>query len=271
MQSAGLNIEGTSVLISGEWKSIAATSCVASATNVAELPKAGEELRTTLLESIAHDLRSPLTAIRAAAGTLRRQSKLTKAARDEMIAVVEEESLRLDRLIGQTLKIAQLLPGAVRVNAQPDNLLKLIDVVLEEARSCLRRHSVRIDVSDTLPFVPMDRELVGRVLRHLLENAARYSPTGSPIVISGRIEDDRLVVTIADEGPGIDAADKPLIFEKCFRGGNQLSETQGTGMGLAVTRAILGAHGGGIQVVNSSSHGAVFTFWIPTTPLTAAN
>jgi len=266
MQSAGLNIEGKLALTSGEWKSIAATSGMASAAKATRLSKAGDELRTTLLDSIAHDLRSPLTAILAAAAILLRQSKLTKGERDEMIAVVEEESLRLDRLIGQTLKIAQLLPGTARVNAQPENLRKLIDIVLEEARLCLRKHSVRIRISDALPSVPMDRELVGRVLRHLLENAARYSPTGSPIVISGRIEDDRLMVTVADEGPGIDAADEPLIFEKFFRGRNQRSQTQGTGMGLAITRAILDAHGGGIEVVNSSSHGAVFTFWIPTTP-----
>jgi two-component system sensor histidine kinase KdpD len=180
-----------------------------------------------------------------------------------MFAIVESESRRLDRMIGQTIKLAKVAHGIVRVDAQPQKLRKLINLVVRQARSWLRQHEVRICISDALPNVPMDSELIGRVLRHLLENAVGYSPPGSSIEISGKIEGDRLMVTVADEGSGVRKVDEPFIFEKSFRGNNQGMHMQGTGMGLAITKAILDAHRGGIEVVNSPGHGMAFTFWIP--------
>ncbi|HTF70360.1 MAG TPA: ATP-binding protein [Edaphobacter sp.] len=242
MQSAEVDVKGDVALTLEEWKSMALTSGGASGARTTSQLKAGYDLRTALVNSIAHDLRSPLTAIYAAVTTLMAQSKLTKGERKELIAVIEEESVRLDRLIGQTLKIAQLHPDAVRIIPHPENIREVISIVLEEACSQLGQHSVRIQVSDSLPPVPMDRELVGRVLRHLLVNAAQYSPAGSSIMISGGIEDHRLVVTVADQGPGIDAAEEPFIFDECFRGRNQRLKTKGTGMGLPIAKAILDAH-----------------------------
>jgi two-component system sensor histidine kinase KdpD len=225
--------------------------------------KAEDELRTALFDSIAHDLRSSLTVIRMALEIPTYQSRPTSQQWEEMTAVVEDESHRLNRLIGQTIRVAQLGPRAARVNAQPQDLHDLVREVLQETRSWLHQHKVTIRISESLPLVSMDCELISRVLRHLLENAAVYSPRGSEIEVSGRIEGDRLLVTVADEGPGIDVADAPFIFERSFRGRSHPLQTQGTGMGLAITQVILDAHGGGIRVVNSPGHGAAFTFWIP--------
>lgn len=263
MQIVEAEIKRIPILPSKNWTPLPTASGVANSDNSTHELKNANELRGALLDSMAHDLRSPLSAIRAASEILRTQSAMTKREQKEMLAIVESESRRLDRMIGQTIKTVQLVHGYVRVNTQPQKLCKVINLVLRQAHFLLQQHEVRILISEALPSVPMDRELVGRVLRHLLENAVGYSPPGSSIEISGKLERDRLVVTVADEGPGIHEADMPFIFEKSFRGRNQGVQLQGTGMGLAITKAILDAYGGGINVVKSPGHGMAFTFWIP--------
>jgi two-component system sensor histidine kinase KdpD len=263
MQTGEAEIKRTSVITRKVWTPMSTASGVADANDTVGESKSTAELRCALLDSMVHDLRSPLTAIRAASEFLRTQPTMTKREQKEMLVIVEQESSRLDQMIGQTVKIAWLFHGAVRLNMQPQKLRKLINLVLSQARSWLRQHKVKIRISEALPSVQMDCELLGRVLRHLLENAARYSPPGSSIEISGSIEGDRLLVTVCDDGPGIHEADRPFIFERSFRGRNQRIQTQGTGMGLAITKAILVAHGGGIDVTNSPGHGMAFTFWIP--------
>jgi two-component system sensor histidine kinase KdpD len=116
-----------------------------------------------------------------------------------------------------------------------------------------------------MPPTPLDRELIRRVLRHLLENAARYSPPGSPVRIAATLQTDRLLVRIADQGQGIDDAEQTYIFDKFYRGSRQRL-LHGTGMGLAIAKAILRAHGGGIDVVSQRDQGATFTFWVPLQP-----
>jgi two-component system sensor histidine kinase KdpD len=263
MQTVEAEITKTAALTSKQWTPTPTASSVANANKTTRALKGANELRGALLDSIAHDLRSPLTAIRAVSEILRTQSAMTKQEQEEMFAIVEQECFRLDRMIEKTIKNPQFALAAVRINPQPQKLRKLLNLVLRQTRSWLQQHKVRIRISDALPSVPMDGELVGRVLRHLLENAVGYSPPGSTIEISGKIEGDRLVVIVADDGPGVHEADVPFIFEKAFRGRNQRMRTQGTGMGLAITRAILDAHGGGINVVNAPGHGMTFTFWIP--------
>jgi two-component system sensor histidine kinase KdpD len=265
MQTVESETRRTSVFTSRQWTPMPTAAGVANVDSSTRELKNANELRGALLDSMEHDLRSPLTAIRAASEILRTRSAMSKREQNEMLVIVESESCRLDRMIGQTIKIAKLVHGTVRVSTQPQKLRNLINLVLRQARFSLRQHEVRVRIPDALPSVPMDCELVGRVLRHLLENAVRYSSRGSSIEITGRIEGDRLMVTVADEGPGIHEADKPFIFEKSFRGSNQGPHTQGTGMGLAITKAILDAHGGGIEALNFPGHGMAFTFWIPAT------
>jgi two-component system sensor histidine kinase KdpD len=116
-----------------------------------------------------------------------------------------------------------------------------------------------------MPPILLDRELIRRVLRHLLENAARYSPAGSPVHIGAALEADRLRVSITDQGQGIDDAEQAYIFDKFYRGSRHRL-LHGTGMGLAIAKAILRAHSGGIEVVSHRGQGATFTFWVPLTP-----
>jgi two-component system sensor histidine kinase KdpD len=228
-----------------------------------EATREGERLRSALLDSVTHELRTPLTAIRAAATTLIGHPALPEAERNEMYAVVDEESQRLDRLIGEAVEMAQLDAAGLHVRPQLENVHELIEMVLQEEQSRLRGRLVEVRIPETLPRVPMDQELVRRVLRHLIENAVKYSPAKSPVEISAEAMDERLLVHIADHGAGIDRSEQPFIFDKFFRGSNQRDRVDGSGMGLAIAKAILIAHGGGIKVKSERGSGAIFTFWLP--------
>ncbi|MGA8531914.1 MAG: ATP-binding protein [Acidobacteriaceae bacterium] len=228
-----------------------------------EASRQNERLRSALLDSITHDLRTPLTAIRAAATTLVSQPRLPDAERAELTAVVEEESARLDRLIGQAVEMAQLDAATLQIRAEPQDVRELLETVVDEMRFQLRDRPVEIQVPGDLPRVSMDRELISRVLRHLIENALAYSPPGSPVNLTAGRAEDRLIVTVADEGLGIDAAERPFIFDKFFRGRQHRSSASGTGMGLAISKAILETHKGGITAANRPTGGAALTFWLP--------
>jgi two-component system sensor histidine kinase KdpD len=227
-----------------------------------EAAREGERLRSALLDSVTHELRTPLTAIRAAATSLLSQPSLEESQRHEMFSILDEESARLDRLIGQAVEMAQLDTDGIEVRPKPQRLQEVIDMALEDCHALLRGRPVTVELPPDMPSIPLDRELIRRVLRHLLENAARYSPAGSPVRIGATLEADRLLVSITDQGQGIDDAEQAYIFDKFYRGSRQRL-LHGTGMGLAIAKAILRAHGGGIGVVSHRDQGATFTFWVP--------
>ena len=230
-----------------------------------EAAREGDRLRSALLDSVTHELRTPLTAIRAAATSLSSQPFLEESQRREMFAILDEESARLDRLIGQAVEMAQLDTDGIKVRFEPQRLQEVLDLALEDCHSLLRGRPVTVDLPPDMPSILLDRELIRRVLRHLLENAARYSPAGSPVHIRALLGGDRLLVSITDQGQGIDDAEQAYIFDKFYRGSRQRL-LHGTGMGLAIARAILRAHSGGIEVVSHRGEGATFTFWVPLTP-----
>jgi two-component system sensor histidine kinase KdpD len=234
-----------------------------------EASREGERLRSALLDSVTHELRTPLTAIRAAASMLISQPNLSDTDRCEMYSVVDEESKRLDHLIGQAVEMAQLDSESLQVRPQPQHLREIIDLALEDTRALLKGRSIEIRVPEDEPPVAMDRELVRRVLRQIIENAAKYSPRNLPITLSSKRADGRLFVTVSDCGPGIDESDQPFVFDKFFRG-KQRERVQGSGMGLAIAKAILRAHGGGIDVESRREAGTSFTFWLPTNPSPSA-
>jgi two-component system sensor histidine kinase KdpD len=230
-----------------------------------EAAREGERLRSALLDSVTHELRTPLTAIRAAATSLLSQPSLEESQRREMFAILDEESARLDRLIGQAVEMAQLDTDGIEVRLKPQRLQEVIELALEDCRALLRGRPVTVEVPPDMPAISLDRELIRRVLRHLLENAARYTPAGSSVRIGAALEQDRLLVSITDQGQGIDDAEQVYIFDKFYRGSRHRL-LHGTGMGLAIAKAILRAHNGGIEVVSRRGQGATFTFWVPLAP-----
>jgi len=245
---------------------VIARSIAIEASTRMEAAREGERLRTALTDSLTHELRTPLTSIRAAATTLLQAEGLDEAGQRDMAAIIDEESARLDLLIGEAVEMAEIDANVVQVHPVPQHPRALLDQAVEESRKNLALHRVRITVeNEGQEDKPawFDPSLLGRVLRHLLENAAAHTPAGSTVTLSSRREDDRLEFRVEDNGPGIDSHDLPLIFEKFYRGKRRTTKGKGSGMGLAITRAILAAHGGGIEATSVSGKGACFRFWVP--------
>ncbi|HTB97926.1 MAG TPA: ATP-binding protein [Terracidiphilus sp.] len=228
-----------------------------------EALREGERLRSALIDSLTHELRTPLTSIRAAATTLTQGQGLDEASRQDLAAIVDEESARLDALIGEAVEMAELDAHVVKVHAVPQHTRELLTHAIERSQAALEHHNVVVTVEEPDTAAWLDPQLLGRVLRHLLENAARYCPPGTRIALRSRHEADRLVFEVEDNGPGIDPVDLPLIFEKFYRGKKSVGKGKGTGMGLAISRAIMTAHGGGIDFTSILGQGSTFRFWVP--------
>ena len=228
-----------------------------------EAAREGERLRTALIDSLTHELRTPLTSIRAAATTLLEADGLDEAGRLDLVALVDEEASRLDMLIGEAVEMAEIDANVVQIHLTPNHPRSLLDQAVEESRKILGSRRVNIALEEFDEPAWFDPHLLGRVLRHLLENAARYTPPGSRITLGSRRTGDRLEFSIDDNGPGIDALDLPLIFEKFYRGKRGAFLGKGTGMGLAIVRAILAAHGGAIEASSVPGQGTSFRFWVP--------
>ena len=228
-----------------------------------EASREGERLRAALIDSLTHELRTPLTSIRAAATTLLQNQGLDEAVRTDLAAIVDEESARLDALIGEAVEMAELDAKVVRVELEQQAIRPVLEEAVERSHAALSGRQTVIAVDEPDQPAWFDPKLIGRVLRHLLENAARYTPPGSRIAIRGGRANNRVEFAVEDNGPGIDPKDLPLIFEKFYRGSKSSAKGKGTGMGLAIARAILAAHGGEIEAISTPGHGAIFRFWVP--------
>jgi two-component system sensor histidine kinase KdpD len=249
--------------VSAQVAIVLARSMAVEASARIEAARESERLRTALIDSLTHELRTPLTSIRAAATTLLETEGLEEEGRRDLVSIVDEEATRLDQLIGEAVEMAEIDANVVQVHAVPQHARALLDQAVEESRKILSSHRVNIEVEGDDGPAWFDPHLLGRVLRHLLENAARHTPAGSRIGLKSWRAGEHLEFCVEDNGPGIDSADLPLIFEKFYRGKEGIRKNKGSGMGLAITRAILLAHGGGIEVESRSGNGASFRFWVP--------
>jgi two-component system, OmpR family, sensor histidine kinase KdpD len=249
--------------VSAQVAIVLARSIAIEATARIEAARESERLRAALIDSLTHELRTPLTSIRAAATTLLESRGLDEAARLDLAAIVDEEASRLDLLIGEAVEMAEIDANVVQVHPVPQHARALLEQAVEEARKILSAHRVTIEAEGEDEPAWFDPHLLGRVLRHLLENAARHTPPGTRIVLKSWRAGERLEFSVEDSGPGIDSIDLPLIFEKFYRGKRGSQSKKGSGMGLAITRAILIAHGGGIEAESVPGKGASFRFWVP--------
>jgi two-component system sensor histidine kinase KdpD len=228
-----------------------------------EAAREGERLRSALIDSLTHELRTPLTSIRAAATTLVQGDGLDEEAKADLTAIVDEESARLDSLIGEAIEMAEIDANVVRLHPVSQHTRELLDHAVERSQRVLAPRRVIVDVEEPDNPAWFDPQLLGRVFRHLLENAARYCPPDSRIVLRSRHHGNRLEFAVEDNGPGIDPVDLPFIFQKFYRGRSGSGKGAGTGMGLAIVRAILAAHGGAIEVSSALGQGTTFRFWVP--------
>jgi len=229
----------------------------------AEAARESEQLRTLLLDSVTHEFRTPLTGIKAAVTSLLSLQPLEEDERNELLMVINEESDRLNRLVGEAAEMAQLQAGAVKLELAPSDIRDAVDRALTETKMALAKHTVEVQIPEGLPAVRMDVLRIAEVLIHFLENAAKYSPAGTSIHVSAEVRNRSLMTSVADHGPGIDEFEQPLMFDKFYRGRNQRLLVQGAGMGLAISKAIVEAHGGSIGVTSQLGRGSVFYFVLP--------
>ena len=228
-----------------------------------EAGRESERLRSILLDSVTHDFRTPLTAIKASAQSLLSDAHLDQDSRTELLTIINEESDRLDRLVGEAAQMAQLDAHAMELNLQPHHISEAIDAALATTQNTLARHQVKVNADESLPLVSMDLRLTEEILSQLLDNAGKYSPRGTPIIITAEVQGNMLVTSVADQGPGIDSIDQSMVFDKFYRGRGLRQSVQGTGMGLAIAKAIVEAHGGTISLTTQPGRGSVFSFTLP--------
>ena len=228
-----------------------------------EAAREAEKLRTALLDAVTHALRTPLTSIKASVTNLISNPSLGGAQRQELLTIINEESDRLNRLVGEAAEMARLDAGEVELNVEPHPIDHVITAALERCRASLGSRVVSVNVADGLPRVRMDVARAREVLVHLIENANQYSPPDQPITITAEASGDFVVTSVADRGSGIDDPERALIFEKFYRGKDQRYSVEGTGMGLPIAKAIVEAHGGTISLTSQRGHGSVFSFTLP--------
>jgi len=228
-----------------------------------EAVKEAERLRTLMIDSITHELRTPLTSVKGAATTLLAACKdgaeLDRESQIELLTIIDEESDRLNTLVSEAVETAQLDAQQIQMHFAPVSLLEVVDRAREDCAWVEEQHTLSVSIAKELD-VHADAALLKKVICNLLENAGKYSKAGTPITVSAEREAGMIVVSVADRGVGIDPAEQTLIFERFYRAGS--TGTVGTGMGLAITRSIIEAHGGTIGVRSQPGEGSVFTFTV---------
>jgi two-component system sensor histidine kinase KdpD len=225
-----------------------------------------DRLRQALLTSISHDLRTPLAAILGAAGTLRDfDADLGDAARADLLGTVVAEAERLNRFIANLLDMTRLESGAVAPARTPQDLAEVIASALERAARVLSHHHVTVDLADDLPMVEIDPVLFEQALFNLLDNAAKYAPEGSTVLIEARpTAAGGAAIRVVDEGEGIPPDEIERVFDKFHRVHKGDRVRAGTGLGLAVCRGFVEAMGGRVTAGNRADRaGAAFTVTLP--------
>jgi two-component system sensor histidine kinase KdpD len=226
-----------------------------------------ERMRNSLLAALSHDLRTPLTALVGLSDTLVINPPADPAERVAIERSIREQAERTSTLVENLLDMAKLQAGGVKLKRQWQPVTEVIASALDSRADLLRAHHVRIEVPDDFPFVAIDAVLMERVFANLFENAAKYTPAGSEVVVSATLADDpaagRVVeLSVADNGPGIPKGREAWLFEKFTRGADE-SANSGVGLGLAIVRAIVEAHGGKVRAENRPQGGARFTITLP--------
>jgi two-component system sensor histidine kinase KdpD len=228
-----------------------------------EAARESEKLRSALLDSVTHEFRTPLTAIKLSVTTLLSADPVSTDARQDLLTVINEETDRLNRLVGEAAEMAQLDAQQVELRRDSHSVGEIVDLGLERSKQALSGRTVKLQIPEALPKVRVDLERIAEVLVQLLENAAKYSPSATALTVSAEAAGKFVSISVADQGPGIDDLEQLLIFEKFYRGRDQRYRVQGTGMGLAIAKAIVEAHGGTIGITSQLESGSVFYFTVP--------
>jgi two-component system, OmpR family, sensor histidine kinase KdpD len=225
----------------------------------AEAVRKSEELKSVMLDALAHDLKTPLTVIEAATDMLVDWSRLSDEQRQDLLRVVHQEGQGLKRKVVEAIHLARIDAKRLQLQIEPLSPRELIDRAVSTLGDRAGSHVITVDCASALPAVQVDRELLVEALKQLVDNAVKYSPAGSPINITASATNGLVSIAVRDHGPGLTELEQSRIFNKFYRGRYDRSAIQGTGMGLAIAKEIIEAHGGSIMVESQVGQGCLFT------------
>lgn len=238
-------------------------SVVANMRDISKFREA-EELKSTFISIISHELRTPVALIKGYVGTLRREdAHWDPKIVNDSLAVIEEESDRLTNLIDDLLEASRLQAGALILNRNEVEIDRLAERITQRFQTQSAKHTFELDFPPNFPIVFADEERLTQVINNLLSNAVKYSTKGGTIRIHGQIRSNEVLICVADQGPGIAPEDVPRIFDRFYRSNDAASKTKGAGLGLYLAKAVVEAHGGRIWVDDRLKHGASLCFSLP--------
>ena len=231
----------------------------------AKLLAENEKLRSNLLRSISHDLRTPLTAISGNAGILLSDSEsLSLETRNQMYSDIYDDAAWLYTLVENLLAVTRIEEGRMKLNTQPQLVEEMVSEALQHISRKRSEHTITVFHQDELLLAKCDARLIVQVIINLVDNAIKYTPVGSHIEITTKGEEGRVVVSVADDGPGISDDEKERVFQMFYTGSNPIADSRRSlGLGLGLCKSIITAHGGVISVADHQPNGTVFTFTVP--------
>lgn len=236
------------------------------AVNRAEVARRSEELKSTLLDAIAHEFKTPLTSIKAVTtDLLSAPPEELKQHQRELIGIADEGADRLSKLVTEAIQLARIEGGQFRLNQKVYFPSSLISAAVRQMKVLTDGREINVSATDDLPLVRVDAELIQMVIAHLIDNALKYSPPVSAISVRARTGENKVIISVIDQGAGIMEPEQSRIFEKFYRGSKD-QNLKGTGMGLAIAREIIRAHGEEIWVTSKAGEGSEFCFSLPIAP-----
>lgn len=243
------------------------------AANRAEAARQSEEFKSTLLDAIAHEFKTPLTSIKAASTSMLSDSGLPESGLSdgvplspqfrELATIIDEETDRLSLLVTEAVRMSQIDAGKVRLAREPLDVADLLRRVLSHFESKAEGRELKLQVDAGLPAVYADKDLISLALRQLIDNALKYSPPGSPIGVTAGLKDHRVIIRVRDRGPGIPERERERVFDKFYRRQTTKTHVPGTGLGLYIAREIARAHGGDVWVEGEPGSGSEFCVALP--------
>ena len=228
-----------------------------------EAERQGERLKSALLDSVAHDFRTPLTSMKAAVTSLLASGKMVVPQAHELLTIINEECDRLNHLVEEAAEMARLEAGEIDLHIAPASIEVIIHGALALSKSSVGAREIQVKVAPDLPPVEADIGRAQDILVKLIDNANLYSSKEQPIIITAELSGDYVTTSVADRGPGIDDLEQGMIFDKFYRGKDQRYLVRGTGMGLPIAKALVTAHKGTLGVTSQLGHGSVFSFSLP--------
>ncbi|MEO1290550.1 MAG: ATP-binding protein, partial [Chloroflexota bacterium] len=229
----------------------------------AELLSAKEKLQQTILNSVSHDLRTPLVSVKGALSSLIQDGDtLTDAMQHELLSGAFEETDRLNRLLGNLLDMSRLQSGAMILKREPYAIAEVISVARTQLQSRLKNHTVQVRLAENLPLIQIDLVLFAQVFVNLLDNAVKYSPPATTIQIEALLNDRDVILRVMDEGRGIPEPELAHIFDKFYRA-STANSAGGSGLGLSIVQGIVELHDSSITAQNCSDGGTIFTITVP--------